>query len=64
MNKSFVITLENEGLRLDKVLALLLIDKSRTYIASLIDEGNVLVNGKKEKPSYKVKANDELNVDS
>ena len=37
---------------------------SRTYISSLIDEGYVSVNGAiVEKPSYKTKINDEINIE-
>lgn len=50
------------GLRLDKVLVLELKDRSREFIMRLIDEGEVLVNDKKAKNSYRVKENDEVTI--
>ncbi len=50
------------GLRLDKVLVLELKDRSREFIMRLIDEGEVLVNDKKAKNSYRVKENDEITI--
>lgn len=50
------------GLRLDKVLASELKDRSREFIMRLIDEGEVLVNDKKVKNSYRVKENDEITI--
>ena len=47
--------------RLDKVLAEKL-DFSRKRIKDLLDEGNVLVNQKVMKASYKVCVNDEIEV--
>ena len=45
----FVISNELNNIRLDKALSSLVKDKSRTYLAKLIDDGNVLVNGKSVK---------------
>ena len=50
------------GLRLDKVLVSELKDRSREFIMRLIDEGEVLVNDKKVKNSYRVKENDEITI--
>ena len=50
------------GLRLDKVLVSELKDRSREFIMRLIDEGEVLVNDKKAKNSYRVKENDEITI--
>ena len=49
--------------RLDKFLAISIPDKSRSYLSKLIDDGNVLVNGKVELASYRVKTNDEVSVE-
>ena len=46
-------------LRLDKWLATKE-ELSRTTIVRLLEEGNILVNGKKVKPSYDVKEEDEI----
>ncbi len=55
-----IIDENNANLRLDKALSNILTDKSRNYIEHLLDEGLITVNGKIEKPSYKVKVNDEI----
>lgn len=46
--------------RLDKALTEILNGKSRSYSLKCIEEGKVLVNGKKEKPSYSLKLGDEI----
>lgn len=55
---NFVVTKENEGTRLDKFLALVLQDISRSNIQNIIDEGKVLVNNKEKKSNYKLKEKD------
>ncbi len=62
MNK-FIVTEEYAGNRIDKYLSIVLTDFSRTRISALIEEGNVFVNNKESKGSYKVKVNDEVSVD-
>lgn len=57
MNK-YIISLYESNQRLDKVITLLNNSISRTFALKLIEEGNVLVNDKKEKPSYKTKIDD------
>ncbi len=49
-------------IRLDKALVSIL-DKSRSYALKCIEENKILVNGKKEKPSYILKINDEILYD-
>ena len=48
--------------RLDKAISELNSDLSRMMIQKLIEEEKILVNGKKEKASYKVKIGDEIEV--
>jgi len=56
--------IDNEfvGIRLDKVIATLLPDKTRNNILKLIEDGNILVNGKTIKPSQKAQLNDEIEI--
>ena len=61
MNK-FIVSEEYVGNRIDKYLSIVLTDFSRTRISSLIEEGNVFVNDKESKGSYKVKLNDEVSI--
>jgi len=56
---SYVVTEESAGDRLDIFLAGQPLDLSRSYVKRLISEGAVRVSGRREKPSYKVKL-DEL----
>ena len=60
--EKFIVGIDKNNERLDKVLVDFLSDKSRTFISNLIEQGYVLVNGKIAKPSLKVKANDAINV--
>ncbi len=59
-SQKFLIEKKYEGQRLDKALALLNENLSRSYIIKLINEGNVIVNNNNEKPSYLLKENDEI----
>lgn len=51
---------DTEQIRLDKFLVDKNSDLSRMAIQRLIEEENILVNGKPEKPSYKVQRNDKI----
>lgn len=59
MNLRIKVTMPEEtlGMRLDKALSIAL-SKTRNHIEILFDEGHIWVNGKNEKPSYRVKEND------
>ena len=48
------------GIRIDKILAKRYNDLSRVTIQKMIEEKNILVNGKIEKPSYKVQIGDKV----
>lgn len=54
---------EEVGTRIDKYIALLMPEITRTRIQQLITDGHVLANGKPTKNSYKVQLNDELNIE-
>ena len=59
------ITTNNEeaGKRLDAFLASQLRDTSRTRIQRAIEDGDVLVNDRAVKPSYKLRAGDQIDID-
>ena len=56
----FEIAEDMEDERIDKCISLLVEDLSRSFIQKLIKDGNVLVNGKPVKGSFRVKCEDEV----
>ncbi len=50
------------GIRLDKYISELDLGLSRSSIVNLIEDGNILVNGKQANKNYKLKLNDEISV--
>ena len=52
-----------DGVRLDKAIADIDTDISRMTVQKLIEENKVLVNGKQEKASYKVKNGDKISLE-
>ena len=60
--KIYIITPENNNIRLDKAVSILDNDLSRMAVQRMIEEENILVNDKKEKVSYKVKTGDAIRV--
>ena len=58
----YTITNELANQRLDKIVTILDNQLSRMEGQRLIDEGNVLVNEKKQKPSYKVMYKDKITI--
>ena len=59
----YIVSYKESGERLDKAVALLNQDLSRSYIAKLLKDGKILVNGNLEKASFKVKENDEIFIE-
>lgn len=57
---NFNITSENQGLRIDKFLSENTNDISRSSIVNMIEDGNLIVNGKKQSKKYKVKTSDAI----
>jgi 23S rRNA pseudouridine1911/1915/1917 synthase len=62
-NLTFKIGREDAGARLDAFLASQIAGWSRARLQRLIESEDVLVNGKPGKPSYKIRENDELEVE-
>ena len=62
MNREYELTAEESGQRLDKYLAGEMTNLSRSRIKELVQAGEVLVNGKKSKVSYKVQKGDLIQV--
>lgn len=62
-NVEKIVKLEEVGTRLDKYLANVLPDLTRTRLQQLIKEGHVLVNSKQEKSSYKIQNEDLIEIE-
>jgi 23S rRNA pseudouridine1911/1915/1917 synthase len=60
---TFKIELDHAGNRLDSYLASQIEGWSRARLQRLIENEDVLVNGKTSKPSYKLRENDEIEVE-
>lgn len=61
MNKRIQVTMPSDviGMRLDKALSIAT-NKTRNHIETLFEAGHVYVNGKNEKPSYRLKEEDTI----
>lgn len=55
-----IVPASDQGQRLDRVITGHLSDTSRSYVQRLIDNGDVLVNGVTQRPSYKVAEGDAI----
>lgn len=62
-SRAFVISSEGAGQRLDAFLAGVIQGWSRSRLQKQIENGDVLVNGKEAKPSYKIREADEIDID-
>ena len=63
LTRTLIVDRENEGVRLDAFLASQIGGWSRARLQHLITDEEVLVNGKPVKSSYKLNANDEIEVE-
>ena len=61
--EKIVVKDNNQKKRLDSYIASQMPDLSRTTIQRLLDEEKILVNGKKQKASYKPEQDDEIEID-
>lgn len=60
--KEYKISKNEENIRIDKIIGNIEEDISRTTIQRMIDEGNILVNDKIVRPSYKVVEDDLITI--
>ena len=60
--KEYQVKEEQKNIRIDKLISNLEKDISRTTIQRMIDEGNILVNGKVVRTSYKVISGDSVTI--
>lgn len=60
---TFEVTCEYEDERLDKFLAAVFPERSRTYFSKLIKDGNVTMNGKALKANYRLHVDDLVTVE-
>lgn len=60
---TFEVSYEYEDERLDKFLAAVFPDRSRTYFSKLIRDGNVTMSGKALKANYRLRAEDLITVE-
>lgn len=61
--KKYEIKEEQKGNRIDKLVSSIQDDISRVTIQRMIEEGNILVNGKKVRTSYKVTTGDMITIE-
>lgn len=61
--KEYIVDLNESGKRLDSYIATIDENITRTHAQKLIEHGNILVNGKKAKVSYKTQGNDKILVE-
>ena len=64
MYEHFAVTVDKgqSQMRLDKYLTIRLENTSRNRIQTAADGGNILVNGKPQKSSYKIKPLDQISI--
>ena len=61
--KEDIVSQEEKGKRLDTYIPSVDTDITRTSAQRLIEDGNILVNGKNAKVSYKIQENDKISVE-
>ena len=61
--KEYIVSQEEKGKRLDTYIPSVDTDITRTSVQRLIEDGNILVNGKNAKVSYKIQENDKISVE-
>lgn len=61
--KEYIVSQEEKGKRLDTYIPSVDTDITRASAQRLIEDGNILVNGKNAKVSYKIQENDKISVE-
>lgn len=61
--RSYVVDEANDGVRIDKYLALLMEECSRSYIQKIIGDQSVCVNGKAVKANFKIHTGDAVMIE-
>ena len=61
--KEYIVSQEEKGKRLDTYIPSVDTDITSTSAQRLIEDGNILVNGKNAKVSYKIQENDKISVE-
>jgi len=62
-HREFTVSEEDQGLRLDRFIAMQVPEISRTHVQNLIDEGRVLVGGIAKKPSHRLELGETVNIE-
>ena len=62
MNEIIIVAEERQGERLDAYIASLFAEITRSAVQRLIEQGNILVDGKEVKSSYKISAGEEISL--
>jgi 23S rRNA pseudouridine1911/1915/1917 synthase len=58
----FIVDEKDKGIRIDKYLSEIFVDKSRSFIQGLIEQESIKVNNKISKSNYKLRALDEIEI--
>lgn len=61
--KEYIIAMDAANIRLDKAIAILNKEISRSMIQKMLEDEKILVNGKCERASYKTKINDKIQIE-
>lgn len=61
--EQITVTPEQTDIRIDKMLSAFYKDYTRSYLQKLFVSGNILVNGGRVKPSYKLVQGDQISID-
>ena len=59
---NLIVTAEDKDIRIDKYISSKLENFSRANIQRMIENGDILVNGKKVRTSYKIQGNDKIKI--